>query len=360
MITDWHKKEYFSAIAFCALLMVALIMSLCHLKAVVSSLETPALVDLTRGKWAPQFESAFREAMPVNTPSRNFWGRAEYALFHQGRKGVVVGSNGWLFTDEEFSCPAQYKKNLAENLAYITNTQKTLAQKNVQLAVVLVPAKARVFPEYLGDAAVPSCRQKLYGDIRAFLTQNNIPATDLLPVMQASATRSTLYMKTDTHWSPLGAQLAAQQAANLVHISFKDLTLPVSTYSSQAGAVKTIDGDLTNYMPGVTVSSETIPTYASGVAVASTDTQANLLGDDAPPITLVGTSYSANPNWNFEGFLKEAFKSDILNMADQGLGPFVVMDKYLANDAWKTAPPKLVIWEMPERYFLMPHGVAGK
>ena len=46
-------------------------------------------------------------------------------------------------------------------------------------------------------------------------------------------------------------------------------------------------------------------------------------------------------------------------MADQGLGPLVVMDKYLENDAWKNSPPRLVIWEMPERYLLMPHGVSA-
>ena len=76
-------------------------------------------------------------------------------------------------------------------------------------------------------------------------------------------------------------------------------------------------------------------------------------------MTLVGTSYSANTNWNFEGFLKEYLETDVLNMADQGLGPLVVMDKYLENDAWKNSPPRLVIWEMPERYLLMPHGVSA-
>jgi len=46
-------------------------------------------------------------------------------------------------------------------------------------------------------------------------------------------------------------------------------------------------------------------------------------------------------------------------MADQGLGPLVVMDKYLQSDAWKNNPTCLVVWEMPERFLLMPHGIVS-
>jgi alginate O-acetyltransferase complex protein AlgJ len=176
--------------------------------------------------------------------------------------------------------------------------------------------------------------------------------------MQASAARERLYLKTDTHWSPAGAQLAAQITSQLAQGLFRDIKLPLSHFSSQAGGMKTIVGDLTNYMPGVALPADQVVSYVSGISVASNNAAQGLFGDAAPAVTLVGTSYSANPNWNFDGFLKVGLKSDVLNMADQGLGPFVVMDKYLQSDAWKTTPPRLLIWEMPERYFLMPHGVV--
>jgi len=58
------------------------------------------------------------------------------------------------------------------------------------------------------------------------------------------------------------------------------------------------------------------------------------------------------PEWNFAGFLKEQLHADILNFSDPGQGPFAVMEKYLSSDDFKNTPPRLVIWEMPERYFL--------
>jgi alginate O-acetyltransferase complex protein AlgJ len=78
--------------------------------------------------------------------------------------------------------------------------------------------------------------------------------------------------------------------------------------------------------------------------------QSTLFSDNTPIVTLVGTSYSADPKWNFEGYLKEYLQTDVLNAAEQGLGPFETMKKYLQNESFLKTPPKLVIWEIPERY----------
>ncbi|MCK4944841.1 MAG: hypothetical protein KAS59_01085 [Alphaproteobacteria bacterium] len=42
-----------------------------------------------------------------------------------------------------------------------------------------------------------------------------------------------------------------------------------------------------------------------------------------------------------EKFLKEFLKTNVINMADQGLMSLVVMDKYLQSNAWKNNPPRL-------------------
>ena len=75
-----------------------------------------------------------------------------------------------------------------------------------------------------------------------------------------------------------------------------------------------------------------------------------LFGNTSIPITLVGTSYSANPLWNFEGALKEALGADVLNVADEGEGPTVPMVNYLKSEAFLETPPELIIWEIPERF----------
>jgi len=79
----------------------------------------------------------------------------------------------------------------------------------------------------------------------------------------------------------------------------------------------------------------------------------DLLGDaETPEVALVGTSYSAQPRWNFHGALQEALQQDVGNYAKEGLGPFAPMFEYLKSADFAQAPPRLVVWEIPERYLV--------
>jgi alginate O-acetyltransferase complex protein AlgJ len=350
---------------FLGLLGLSCFMGLYVTGSALSTLERPAPIDIVHGKWTPLFEKALNTALPVDAPSRNFWGRAEYAMFHQGRKGVVVGADGWLYSDEEFSCPPQAAQNLKDNLDFIAAARKTFSDKGVRVAVVVVPAKSRVVDDHLGAARMPACRKDVYAAIGDFLKEQKIPATDLLPVMRADPSREALYLHTDTHWAPAGALLAARETGKLLQTDLRDLGLGTQVFISKSSGVSTHEGDLMRYTPGV-ASADLPPDQLMNYATEAAPTQeasaggdqSALFGDSVPPVTLVGTSYSANKKWNFQGFLKESLKTDIIDAADEGQGPFTVMDKYLASDDWKKNPPRLVLWEIPERYLLMPHGVS--
>jgi alginate O-acetyltransferase complex protein AlgJ len=352
------KKDFFSSFVFLSFITTASIMELSYLRQTSAAVPTPEIQNIMDGKWAAEFEKKFGEISPFSAPSRNLWGKIEFALFNQGRKGVVTGNDGWLFTNEEFSCPPKAEQNLYDNLSYIMQTNKLLSEKNVRLSIVLIPAKARVFPQHLAGYEMPSCRESLYDRVRNFLTDNHVPVTDLLPAMQISPDREEFYLKTDTHWSPAGARFAARQEAAVIQAYIDDLGLQTTSFTSQPGAIKNRQGDLANYIPGADIAPETLTTFVSGTTIASADGGQGLFDSNVPEVTLVGTSYSANPDWHFEGFLKEALKTDVLNAADEGMGPFVVMDKYMQDQSWQQTPPKLVIWEIPERYLLMPHGVS--
>lgn len=314
------------------LLIAATTGALC-LRPTLAGTETPSATDILRGAWQPKFESSLREVLPVSAASRDAWGRAEFALFHEGRKGVIAGKDGWLFTDEEFSCPKSFTWNFRENLDFIAQTQKKMREAGAKLVIVLIPAKSRLF-----GVDVPGCRASLYDDIRARIAA---PVTDLLPVMRD---RTEFFFKSDTHWTPAGSRLAAEEAAKLAHVS------EGQEFKSVSSGSKAHAGDLLRYVPGVAFPSETFAAYTTESASGG-----DLLGDaPVPRVALVGTSYSANKDWNFAGFLKESLRADVLNVASEGQGPFAVMRDYLASEEWKSAPPRLVVWEMPERYFLSP------
>src|SRR5690606_19340461 len=84
----------------------------------------------------------------------------------------------------------------------------------------------------------------------------------------------------------------------------------------------------------------------------------SLFVDSTVPVALVGTSYSANPKWNFDGALRQALGSDLLNFAEDGQGPLLPMLKFLQSEELREAPPQWVIWEFPERYLPLPNDLS--
>jgi len=275
-------------------------------------------------------EKAYNEALPLYAYARNGWGQLEYALFKQGRSGIVVGNAGWLYTAEEFTCPRGWQQQLTQNLAYIKQVREQMKGGGVDLRILIIPAKARVHGSY----ALPSCRADLYQTARDVAGDT----ANLQHLMHNSVALG--YMHSDTHWSPTGARLAARALAQNMP------TLTHQAFSAEPlGSVQHV-GDLTRYLPGVALEAELVDQRR-------VEGSASLLDDAAPEVALVGTSYSANNLWGFADALRMEVQADVLNVADPGEGPFKIMQRYLASTAWQQTPPKVLIWEIPERYLVL-------
>jgi alginate O-acetyltransferase complex protein AlgJ len=70
------------------------------------------------------------------------------------------------------------------------------------------------------------------------------------------------------------------------------------------------------------------------------------------PVVLTGTSYSLRAN--FAGFLQQALTAKVLNAAKDGGGFLLATTQYLKDDAFRSAKPKLLLWELPERFLYSP------
>ncbi|HSH13696.1 MAG TPA: hypothetical protein VLA15_08100, partial [Desulfurivibrionaceae bacterium] len=79
-----------------------------------------------------------------------------------------------------------------------------------------------------------------------------------------------------------------------------------------------------------------------------------LFSDQQTDLVLVGTSYSANPLWDFPGALRRYLGKDLINVAEEGQGPFEPMTEYLQSEEFLSNRPSLVLWEFPERYLAQP------
>jgi alginate O-acetyltransferase complex protein AlgJ len=98
------------------------------------------------------------------------------------------------------------------------------------------------------------------------------------------------------------------------------------------------------------------PDHETPIATRQTSTDkpaGGLLDDtDALPVTLVGTSYSLRGN--FLGHLQQALSAKVLSTAKDGGGFLQAATDYFKNDAFKNSKPRLVVWELPERFLSAP------
>ena len=75
-----------------------------------------------------------------------------------------------------------------------------------------------------------------------------------------------------------------------------------------------------------------------------------------PGIAVIGTSFSRNSN--FIPFLEAALGTRVVNVARDG-GEFAgAANAYFGSATFRDTPPKLVIWEIPERSLQRP--LAGE
>lgn len=300
------------------------------------------------GEAAVQIDSYYKKIMPHRLPSIDAMGAARYLVFREGRPGVVVGNDGWLFSKEEFEAPLKRSADLAETATGIAEVRDALAAKGIELVVVPLPAKADLYREHLGEAAIPVDLAGLYTDFQALLQHQGIRSIETRqPLLDAKASGSPLFLTTDTHWTPLGAEVVANAVGQVLGQRDTNFTLADAAPSPR-------EGDLGKFIvtgglaPLVGLGPETVTprTAIAPDAAPATD----IFGPSSIPFVLTGTSYSANPLWSFSEDLKAALGADVLNLADEGKGPVAPMRAFLQSDTLRDSPPEMVIWEFPIRY----------
>ncbi len=305
------------------------------------------------GRWAATYEDAFKQALPLREVGVGAWGAIQYGLFREGRSGILVGRDGWLFTSEEFAWQPKAVEEIEDKLELVLQVNEALERRGIRLVVALIPAKAHVYQEQLGRYRLPSYALERYASFRTDLEARGIPAPDLMQALFSVKAEEPAFLKTDTHWSPEGAEGAAKALA--AAISSLELELGGETFETQVSErAEPYQGDLLNFIPLGPFQAVLGPRpdiiYPHTTVAAEAAAQPGLFDAVTVPVALVGTSYSANPLWNFGGALKDALDADVLNISSEGRGPFLPMLEYLSSATLAESPPQLVIWEIPERY----------
>lgn len=290
------------------------------------------------GRYQRDFEDRFATALPTRKPAASVWSAARWVLWGEAAAGAVVGRDGWLFTAEEFTDPSHTRALQTE----LARAHETLSARGITLLPVIVPDKARMMVDRLPRARSNGFAQRYDRALRV-IRDGAYPVVDLRPALS----RQGSYMRTDTHWSPEGAKRSAEAIA----AALAGIALPQSVVHTEVLGSAAFQGDLLAFVPTgalqplVGPKTESIATFRTDLSGASA-----LFGNAHTPVALIGTSFSAKPAFHFEGFLKQALQSDVLNLSTVGQGPFVPMDRFLKGVDTLSSPPSLVTWEIPERY----------
>ncbi len=334
-----------------AFLLLFLALGLCLALLNPAVREAPRGASVLNGDFAAAYQRRFEERLALREPALTVWGGLSYGLFGEGRPGVLVGSDGWLFTDEEFARRAETATRA--DLERVAEVRDTLAERGVGLVIVLLPAKARVYPEVLGRYRLPEYAAERYEDLRAALLERDVLVSAPLPELLEAKSQGEVFLRADTHWTPFGASVAASAVARTARARGLLESLGEAQFVSEPQAVETLRGDLFTFLPLGYLDGRWGPAADRLERFETRQVGGGgnaLFGEVSIPVTLVGTSYSA-PDWNFAGALKEALGADVLGAAEEGAGPFEPMTQYLSSAAFENAKPELVVWEIPERYF---------
>ncbi len=308
----------------------------------------PTTEGMLSGEMTQALDGLYRDHLPHKEPAVGIVGAIRYVLLDEGRKGVVIGRHGVLFTAEEFRRPDD--GTYAAALDRVTQTARALESRGIDLVVAALPAKIDLLrteaPDPVPARLLDALQRRFIRDLMAA----GIAVVDARPAL---AGLDTPFIPTDTHWTPEGATAVAFAIAE-------------SGYVAAGGTAYTVNTEEPFSLPGDLVSFVTTDAFAPALgllpveiepyrAVALDDDTpvADIFGFDSGGIDLVGTSYSANPNWSFAEALKLALNRDVVNHAQEGRGPFAPMAAYL-DRLDPVALPETVIWEIPIRYLTAP------
>ncbi len=276
---------------------------------------------------------------------------------------VREGERDWLFLTDELTPHAKGAQSAANRAQQVIALRQRLAADGIQLLVVVVPDKSRIAAAHLGHLLRPAAFTDRVKQWTEPLAQAGVDVLDLSAALATLERQGeSAFLRTDSHWTEAGAEAAAALVAQ--HIKSLRALPPFQPSASRVFLKDRVTalrpGDLVRLagLDGLPDWMQPRPELAQQSrfemmrepAVGSTANagDADLFGDaELPSIALVGTSFSRNSN--FVSFLERGLRAQVANFALDGGDFDGAARAYLRSAAFKQTPPKLLVWEIPER-----------
>ncbi|WP_439597485.1 alginate O-acetyltransferase AlgX-related protein [Falsiroseomonas sp.] len=306
---------------------------------------------LLAGRTAAAVNQVMAQDLPVDGLLRAAGGVLRWKIFGSGGPTVAPGCGDWLFLTEELRpWGAEGQAAMARRAELLARVARLLAARDIALQVVLVPDKARAAaPMRCGAPYSAESEARGPGFVR--LLAGQVPLLDLTPVLGPEG--PSLFYRTDTHWNQDGARRAAEA---IVATLPAGLARDTAFRTSRAAEETALVGDLLRLMSLDQVPDALRPRpdrqHVETTEPAEAEESSILDEAPVPEVVLIGSSFSRNAN--FDGALQQALSAPVGNLSRAGGGFAGAARDFFGSPAWRETPPRVLVWEVPERVLNQP------
>jgi alginate O-acetyltransferase complex protein AlgJ len=287
--------------------------------------------------------------------------RAMWRISGDSGNNVRTGCKDWLFLADELKLFPRREQNADARAQDVISVHNALKKRNIILVVAVVPDKTRIEAAHLCGLNRSTLFEERVHKWLAQLTAAGIVVVDLQPALKAVVNSGQqAYWRTDSHWNEAGAAAGAAVIAQKI-ISLSLALTPHQDFNVTRKAATQHQGDLV-HLAGLDKlapelqprtefweESQFIPIEKPDSPKSPQDRTDKDRSNHAqrPNTVLIGTSFSEMSN--FVSFLEHDLHVRIDNFAINGGGFSKAPQAYFASDTFKNTPPRLIVWEVPER-----------
>ena len=291
---------------------------------------------------------------------------AEFSWLKEGGEKAAIGRDGWYFykpgLNYMLARPERTKPAMATNdpVAAIVDFRDQLARQGIHLLVMPVPNKETVYPDRLTRRAKPGHVVVAAGtrELLERLQAAQVEVIDLFKEFEMARQQGDsnssvpLYLAQDTHWSPLGVDLAAKAAARrLVELGW--VRPGEVQYTERLVSVRRL-GDILRMLQVPSVEHYVVPETVSCAQVVRPNNNQPYKDAAEAEILVLGDSFmrvyqqDAPESAGFIAHLAKELKQPMMSLVNDGGGSTLVRQELRARPVFLKGK-KIVLWEFVER-----------
>ncbi|MGN1443545.1 MAG: DHHW family protein, partial [Acutalibacteraceae bacterium] len=174
------------------------------------------LSSITSGKFMTDFESYLTDQFPLRDQIISFKTLVDRSVGKKEENGVYIGKDGFLFEQQTAYDEEQVKK--------ITSAVTEFAENNKKLkkAFILSPNSSYVLRDLLPTGYEPESQKQQLDKIKKLIEPGGISWIDCAEAFDSRTDKTSLFYRTDHHWTTKAAYIAFKELASCFKISLKN------------------------------------------------------------------------------------------------------------------------------------------